>query len=264
MSDLPQTGEPVDPSGHPLTGAVIAPGWALAYVVGLLLLNLGLQAASRSSVVLGPLIETARTLAPAGAAHTLAVATLTALIAIGSYALMLVPAIALAVTARRKGVSLATAVGLRRFKIGRTLKLALVLVVGAFAMTAVYAVIAGAMGVAIQGNAADLAAGFKTGPGEIVIAFVLVGIVAPFVEELTFRGIVFPSLKASWGTMPALLVSGAAFGIVHLQPTITVPLALIGMALAVVFLRTRSLWTAIIAHCAYNTVSLALAFLFIR
>jgi len=61
-----------------------------------------------------------------------------------------------------------------------------------------------------------------------------------------------------------MLVSGAIFGIVHLQPTIATPLAVLGMVLAVVFLRTRSLWTAIVAHCAYNTVSLALAFVLLR
>ncbi len=264
MSDAPQGDERVEPKVPPLTGAVIAPGWALAYVTGVLLLNVALQAASRSDVVLRPLLEAARTLAPAGAAHTLAIATLTALVAMGSYALMLVPAIAMVVTARRRGVSFSAAVGLRRFEVGRTLKLTAAVVVGAFAMTAVYAVVANAVGVAVQGNAADLALGFRTGPGEIIIVFVLVGVVAPFVEELTFRGIVFPSLNASWGMVPALLVSGAAFGVVHLQPTIALPLALIGMALAAVFLRTRSLWSAIIAHCAYNTVSLALAFLLVR
>ena len=58
-------------------------------------------------------------------------------------------------------------------------------------------------------------------------------------EEVTFRGIVFPSLKSAWGTVPAVLLSGGILGVVHLQPTIAVPLALIGVVLALVFLRTR-------------------------
>ena len=264
MTDGPQSDKTIEEGVQPLTGAVLAPGWALAYVAGVLLLNVGLVAASRTEAIVRPLLEVAKTLAPAGAAHTLALATLTALVGMASYGLMLVPAIAMAVTARRRGLSFWAAIGLRRFEAGRTLKLAAVLVVGAFAATAVYAVVARALGVTIVGNAADLATGFRTGPAEIVIAFVLVGVVAPFVEEITFRGILFPSLKASWGTAPALLVSGAVFGVVHLQPTIAVPLALIGIGLAAIFLRTRSLWSAIIAHCAYNTVSLALAFLLIR
>jgi len=256
--------ESPEQTAPPLTGAVIAPGWALAYVVGVLVLNVALVLASRSEGVVRPLLEVAKTLAPAGAAHTLALATLTALVSMASYALMLIPAIVMAVTARRRGLPFWAAVGLRRFEVGRTLGLAAALVVGAFLATAAYVVLARGLGVTVVGNATDLAAGFRTGPVEIVIAFLLVGIVAPFVEEITFRGIVFPSLKASWGTAPALLVSGAAFGVVHLQPTIAVPLALIGIGLAAIFLRTRSLWSAIIAHCAYNTVSLTIAFLLIR
>jgi membrane protease YdiL (CAAX protease family) len=138
--------------------------------------------------------------------------------------------------------------------------LALAVVVGGFLATAIYASVAASFGISVQGNTTQLVSGFGAGPLEMTLVFVLVGVVAPFVEEITFRGIVFPSLRQAWGTVPALLVSGAVFGVVHLQPTITVPLALVGIALAVVFLRTRSLWSAIIAHCAYNSVALALAF----
>jgi membrane protease YdiL (CAAX protease family) len=264
VSDRPQATEALEQTGPPLTGAVIAPWWALAYVAGVLLLNVGLQAASRTAAIVLPLQRLATTLAPVGSAHALALATLTALIGMASYGLMLLPAAVMVLTARRRGVSFAAAVGMRRFPVGRTLGLSALLVVGGFATTAAYVVVASALGVAVKGNAAALATGFRTGPGEMLIAFVLVGVVAPFVEEVTFRGIVFPSMNASWGTTPALLVSGAAFGIVHLQPTIAVPLALIGIALAAIFLRTRSLWSAIIAHCVFNSVSLTLAFMLIR
>jgi len=253
------SGSPVD-AAAPLTGAVIAPGWALVYGAGVLLLNVVLQAGSRSEAVLAPLRALVSSASPGGSAHALAVALLSGAIAIGSYALMLVPALAMARAARRHGVSFWQAVGLRRFRVGQTLGLTVLVVLGGFVGTAAYATIAGAMGVAVQGNAADLAKGFGAGPLEIVIAFVLVGVVAPFVEEVTFRGIVFPSLKSAWGTVPAVLLSGGIFGVVHLQPTIAVPLALIGVVLALVFLRTRSLWSAIVAHCAFNTVSLWLAF----
>jgi membrane protease YdiL (CAAX protease family) len=245
----------------PLTAAVIAPVWALVYGAGVLLLNVVLQVGSRSEAVLAPLRALLSDVAAGGSARALAVAVLSAAIAVGSYALMLVPALAVAVAAHRHGVRFAEAVGLRRFGVGRTLWLAASVVVGGFAATAVYVSVAAAFGIAVQGNTAGLVSAFGAGPLELAIVFVLAGIVAPFVEEITFRGIVFPSLRAAWGTTPALLVSGVIFGVVHLQPTIALPLALIGIALALVFMRTRSLWSAIIAHCAYNTVSLALAFM---
>jgi membrane protease YdiL (CAAX protease family) len=258
------TRQPAEPPAQvvaPLTGVVMAPGWALAYGAGVLLLNVVLQAGARSETVIAPLRALIAGLAPGGSAHVLAVALLSAAITLASYALMLVPAVAMAVTARRSGVRFAEAVGLRRFRAGQTVGLAALLVAGGLAGTVAYASVAKALGVAVQGNAADLVKAFGAGPIEIAVVFVLVGFVAPFVEEITFRGIVFPSLRAAWGTAPALLVSGGIFGVVHLQPTIALPLALIGVALAAVFMRTRSLWSAVIAHCAFNTVSLALAFM---
>jgi membrane protease YdiL (CAAX protease family) len=262
MSDIEQlvTG-PTGEGERPLTGAVVAPAWALAYGAGVLLLNVLLHFASRSDAVLAPLRALLSSVAAGTSARLLAVAALSAAVTVASYALMLVPAIAVAVTAHRRGVRFSEAVGLRSFSVGRTVWLAILVVVGGFAVTAVYVSIAASFGVAVQGNTGDLVSGFGAGPLEIVMVFLLVGLVAPFVEEVTFRGIVFPSLRQAWGTAPALLVSGAIFGVVHLQLTIAVPLALIGIGLAAVFLRTRSLWSAIIAHCAYNSVSLALAFL---
>jgi membrane protease YdiL (CAAX protease family) len=254
------TADPREPAAPPLTATVIAPGWALAYAAGVLLFNVALQAGARSEAVLAPLRAAVSSVSVAGSPNALAVAMLSGLITMGSYALMLLPALAMAVAARRSGVRFSEAVGLRGFRAGQTAGLSALVVVGGLVGTGVYSAIAGALGVAVQGNTADLVAGFGTGPAEMAIVFVLVGIVAPVVEEITFRGIVFPSLKAAWGTVPALLVSGGIFGVVHLQPTIAVPLALIGVALAAVFMRTRSLWSAIIAHCAFNTVSLVLAF----
>jgi len=257
----PPIAEPPDSAASPLTATVIAPGWALAYGAGVLLFNVALQAGARSEAVLGPLRALVLSASVGGSPKALAVALLSGVVSIGSYALMLLPALATAVTARRRGVRFAEAVGLRAFPVGRTAALSALIVIGGLVGTGVYSVIAGALGVTVRGNTAELVSGFGSGPAEIAIAFVLVGIVAPFVEEITFRGIVFPSLKAAWGTAPALLVSGGIFGVVHLQPTIAVPLALIGIALAAVFMRTRSLWSAIAAHCAFNTVSLVLAFL---
>ena len=248
----------------PLTSAVIAPGWALAYGVAVLALNLALQFASRSEAVMGPLRSLVSGVGGSDAARSLAAAGLAATIIAVSYLLMLLPAGVLVFTARRRGVSLASAVGVRPTSLGTTLRLAALIVVGGFAVTLLYAWVCAAFGVPVQGNTTGLVAGFGAGWPEMALAFILVGVVAPFVEEVTFRGIVFPSLQASWGTGAAMLASGAMFGIVHLQLTIAVPLALLGMALTAVFMRTRSLWSAIAAHCAYNVVSLALAFALLR
>lgn len=260
MSDALEMSVLAPEQQEPLTAVVILPQWALVYGAGVLLLNVALLFLSRSKSVMDPLMEAAMKVAPGAQAQALAVATLAALLTVGAYALMLLPVLALRSEAKYSYVRLSAALGLRRFRLGQTVGLSVLMLVGMFAVTAAYVSVMGLLGVSIEGNTADLVSGFRTGPVEIAIAFLLVGIVAPLVEEVTFRGIVFPSLREAWGTTPALLASGAMFGVLHLQLTIALPLALIGMALALIFLRTRSLWSAIIAHCLYNTVSLALAF----
>jgi len=80
-------------------------------------------------------------------------------------------------------------------------------------------------------------------------------------EEIVFRGVVFSSLRDHWGEGRALLVSSALFGIIHLSPLNMIPTGFIGLLLARAFSSTRSLWSAVIAHCVYNSIALALGLL---
>ncbi len=76
-------------------------------------------------------------------------------------------------------------------------------------------------------------------------------------EELAFRGYVLQNLRQEWGSPVALLTSSFLFAVLHgLNPHFT-PLALVGIALAGVFmaygyLLTGSLWLPIAFHFAWN------------
>ncbi len=98
-------------------------------------------------------------------------------------------------------------------------------------------------------------------PGWIVKA-VLAVIVAPVVEEVLFRGCVYPALRAIHGWRPALLVSAVLFGLVHAVPAVILPMVLFGLALGWLAERTGSLLAPIVAHAAFNglTVATLLAF----
>jgi membrane protease YdiL (CAAX protease family) len=88
----------------------------------------------------------------------------------------------------------------------------------------------------------------------IVAGTFVIGI-APFAEELFFRGFLFQSLRASWGVWLAAPASGLIFGAVHFEPDKLVPLAILGIALAYVFHRTQSLWPCIAIHAINNTLA---------
>jgi uncharacterized protein len=76
-------------------------------------------------------------------------------------------------------------------------------------------------------------------------------LLAPFAEELFFRGLGVRVL-AMFGGLAAILVSGLVFGLVHGILGALPPLALFGVGLAWVRLRSASVWPSFIAHAAYN------------
>lgn len=90
-----------------------------------------------------------------------------------------------------------------------------------------------------------------------VIAGVLIIGIAPFVEELFFRGFLYKALKNGIGVWPGALASGAVFGLVHLKPAFFVPLAVLGVILALLYQRTGSIWPCIAVHAANNAIAFA-------
>lgn len=96
--------------------------------------------------------------------------------------------------------------------------------------------------------------------GMRVALAVLVVCVAPVVEELLFRGVLLSGLMRHMHVRWATLISALVFGCVHLPdfgfawyaiPT----LVMLGVALAVLRLRSRSLWPAVIMHASNNLLA---------
>jgi len=88
--------------------------------------------------------------------------------------------------------------------------------------------------------------------------FVVVAIVAPFVEELLFRGVGY-SLLEPLGRFPAIAAVGVTFAAVHGLLAGFVILALFGAVLAWLRSRTDSVIPGMLVHGSYNAVALILA-----
>lgn len=116
-------------------------------------------------------------------------------------------------------------------------------------------VIITALGFDSEGNVPD---DIFTDNQTVALAFLVIGLIAPFVEETFFRGFVFAGLAKSFGLPVAFAVSGLLFGAAHFDLTLLVPFALVGMVLAWTYIRSGSLWANIMVHAAFNMVSLAI------
>ena len=85
-------------------------------------------------------------------------------------------------------------------------------------------------------------------------AIVAVCILAPFLEEMLFRGIILRSFLQQYGRNRAFLYSAALFGLAHLNIYQFTVGFIGGIFLAWLYERTRSLWPCILLHGAYNSL----------
>lgn len=92
--------------------------------------------------------------------------------------------------------------------------------------------------------------------GSFAANFVLFAVVAPFVEELTFRG-VGQSLLGFLGRVPSILLIGIAFGLAHGLVEALIVLVPFGMGLAWLRDRTNSVLPGMIVHGLFNAAALA-------
>jgi membrane protease YdiL (CAAX protease family) len=96
--------------------------------------------------------------------------------------------------------------------------------------------------------------------GAFAANVVLFAVVAPFVEELTFRG-VGQSLLRAFGRWPSILLVGVAFGVWHGLVEAELVLVPFGVGLAYLRDRTQSVVPGMVVHGLFNAAALAFSVL---
>ena len=86
------------------------------------------------------------------------------------------------------------------------------------------------------------------------LIMVNVVVMAPWVEELLFRGLLFRWLLGYRSVLASAILSGVFFGVIHDALTSIVPIACLGVALAWLYHRTGSLLTSIVFHTVFNAI----------
>lgn len=97
-----------------------------------------------------------------------------------------------------------------------------------------------------------------TDTADLVFTVVVVVVLAPLLEEGLFRGVILHGLARRRGPRSAVLWTAAFFAFFHFyNPWQIVPTFFLGLLLGWVVLTTRSLWSSIVLHSAFNGLSLA-------
>lgn len=90
------------------------------------------------------------------------------------------------------------------------------------------------------------------------IYFAIVAIVfAPFVEEVIFRGILYPTIKQRGYRHVAVWGTSILFAVIHTNAMTFVPLMFLGVVLILLYESTQNLFAPILAHSLFNAANYA-------
>lgn len=97
-------------------------------------------------------------------------------------------------------------------------------------------------------SASSVAGGFS------VVDILATVVIAPVVEEIVFRGLVYRGLKRGMPMLAAALVTSAVFGMLHGTVIWFIYTFLLSLLLIVLLEFSRSLWVPIACHTVFNIV----------
>jgi len=86
-------------------------------------------------------------------------------------------------------------------------------------------------------------------------AFVIAVVIAPFVEELFFRGFVLQTLAKKISPFWGVFLTALIFASVHFEFQSIMPLLILSVVLNVLYIKTKSIWPGIVFHIMNNSIA---------
>jgi membrane protease YdiL (CAAX protease family) len=163
---------------------------------------------------------------------------------------------------RFRGFKLGSVFGIDRMPVGRSLLLGISLLISAYPTVFAVGVLTSILlkinpttdvqeVMRIFENAATAA--------ERIPIILLAVVIAPVAEELAFRGYLYGVIKRFFGAVPALVLSGILFALIHLNLPSFFPLLVLGWVFALAYELSGSLLVPMTMHALFNALNLILA-----
>lgn len=150
------------------------------------------------------------------------------------------------------------ALGFRSFNVGSALFWIVLLFFAVLITNALYQVIINALHLPLQTNDQVILEQAKNAPITTYATLIAGVVVAPFCEEIFFRGFVFPGLLRGMSLGWAIVLSSLIFAVAHADPGSFAVLFVIGLALAFLRWHTRSIWPGMLLHLLNNGIGVLL------
>lgn len=97
-------------------------------------------------------------------------------------------------------------------------------------------------------------------PTAMTLLVIFAVVLAPIVEEIIFRGGIYRFLKSQTTLLPAQIISGAFFAVMHGNLMSFLPLVVVGILLARVYERSGNILVPMCFHACFNGFSLLMLF----
>ncbi|MBU5439212.1 CPBP family intramembrane metalloprotease [Tissierella sp. MSJ-40] len=88
-----------------------------------------------------------------------------------------------------------------------------------------------------------------------MIMFIRVCLLAPIVEEILIRAFVLETLRNTYTTIIAIIISTLLFALLHFNFVQTLSAMICGLVLGLIYIKTNSLSCCILIHALYNFMS---------
>jgi len=95
-------------------------------------------------------------------------------------------------------------------------------------------------------------------PSIAILTAIFAVSLGPLMEELFFRGFLYPVLARRWGLFAAISITSVAFGLIHgaqlaFSPGLVLIVFLVGLVLTIVRAKTGSVGSSFVVHVSYNS-----------
>jgi len=92
----------------------------------------------------------------------------------------------------------------------------------------------------------------------LLLSFEII-IIAPFIEEIIFRGIMYNSFRKK-GILYTTIMNSTIFAVFHKDIPALLPIFVLGISFSLVYEKYKSLWYCIILHSLHNSIMISAAF----
>ena len=165
------------------------------------------------------------------------------------------------ISLRFRGFKLASVFGVDRMPVGRSLLLGVALLISAlpmvFAVDYIASILLKVNSTTDVQEVVQIFENASTAAQRVPIV-VLAVVIAPVAEELAFRGYLYAVIKRYFGAVPALILSGILFALIHLNLASFFPLLVLASVFALAYELSGSLLVPMAMHALFNALSLLL------